>query len=366
VELDDSALKGVGKEYKEQIHWLFEWDFERHDTAKIPDDFELQDGTIVQLRKSSISPFTIKANNGSLVLEHEKKFVTEVNWLPRPGYYSSKTDDGEVMSKVAQIRGADCLSICYMNYCGYFKTNDQCKFCNIVPTKMEKKGDVVSHKYVEQIGQTAANAFKDVAKHAVLTGGWLPDGQEIKQCIETINAIKKYTGANNVPGCAITSAPVNESEIYDLHDSGIALLAFDLEIWDPKLFNEICPGKSKVIGRERWISALEQATEIHGQGKVAAGFVTGLEPKKSFLEGAEYLATKGIVPINFVWSPGPGSAYEGQRPPSAQWYLDLTTKLVNIWEDYGLGSYNSSDPVWCYRCTNNTLYNDEVRKRYGA
>jgi len=96
-------------------------------------------------------------------------------------------------------------------------------------------------------------------------------------------AIKKYTGSNNVPGCAITSAPSNE-EIYDLHDSGISLLAFDLEIWDPKLFEEICPGKSKVIGREKWLAALLQAAEIHGQGKVAAGFVTGLEPKESSLK----------------------------------------------------------------------------------
>jgi hypothetical protein len=365
VALDDSALKGVGTKYKEQIHWLFEWDFERHDTGKIPDDFELPDGTIVQFRKYSKSPFTIKADNDSLTLLNEGNFITEVKWIPRPEYYSKKTDDGTVMSQVAQIRGTDCLSVCYMNFCGFFKTDDQCRFCNIVPTKMEKKGDVISHKYVEQIGQTAEAAFKDVAKHVVLTGGWLPDGKEIKQCVETINVIKKYTGSNNVPGCAITSAPSTE-EIHELHDSGISLLAFDLEIWDPKLFEEICPGKSKVVGREKWIAALKQAAEIHGQGKVAAGFVTGLEPKESFLEGAQYLAGNGVVPINFVWSPGPGSAYEGQRPPSAQWYLDLTTKLVDIWEDYGLGSYEESAAVWCHKCTNNTLYNDELRRRHSA
>jgi len=83
-----------------------------------------------------------------------------VKWLLRPEYYSKKTDDGTAMSQVAQIRGLDCLSVCYMNFCGFFKTDDQCRFCNIVPTKMEKKGDVISHKYVEQIGQTAGLLLK--------------------------------------------------------------------------------------------------------------------------------------------------------------------------------------------------------------
>lgn len=110
---------------------------ERHDKEKIPDDFELPDGTIVQLRKYSRSPFTINSNNDSLSLFHEEKFITEIKWIPRPEYYNSETDDGTLMSKVAQIRGTDCLSICYMNYCGYFKTETQCKFCNIVPTKMD-------------------------------------------------------------------------------------------------------------------------------------------------------------------------------------------------------------------------------------
>jgi hypothetical protein len=363
VNINTSALNGVGEKYKEQIHWLFEWDFERHDKEKIPDDFELPDGTIVQLRKYSRSPFTINSNNDSISLFHEEKFITEIKWIPRPEYYNSETDDGTLMSKVAQIRGTDCLSICYMNYCGYFKTETQCKFCNIVPTKMDKKEDVVNYKFTEQLGQTAARAFRDVAKHAVFTGGWLPNGKETEQCIKAINAVKEYVGGNKVPGCAIVSAPTSDSEIYDLHDSGISLLAFDLEIWNPMLFKEICPGKSKTVGRDRWIDALEKSAEIHGEGKIVAGFVTGLEPKESFLEGAEYLAGKGVVPINFVWSPGPGSAYEGERPPSAQWYVDLTSKLVNIWEDYGLGSFNSSSPVWCHKCTDNTLYNDEVRRR---
>jgi hypothetical protein len=76
VNINISALNGVGEKYKEQIHWLFEWDFERHYKEKIPDDFELPDGTIVQLRKYSRSPFTIKAKNDSLSLFHEEKFIT--------------------------------------------------------------------------------------------------------------------------------------------------------------------------------------------------------------------------------------------------------------------------------------------------
>ena len=63
------ALEGVGTIYKEQNHGLFGWDFEDHGEEKLPDDFLLGDGTVVQFRKNSRSPFLVeRAEDGKRIL----------------------------------------------------------------------------------------------------------------------------------------------------------------------------------------------------------------------------------------------------------------------------------------------------------
>ncbi len=48
IRADAECLKEVGKKYKEQNHGLFGWDFEDHVDMKLPDDFCLPDGTVVE------------------------------------------------------------------------------------------------------------------------------------------------------------------------------------------------------------------------------------------------------------------------------------------------------------------------------
>jgi hypothetical protein len=53
IRSDHESLKEVGTKYKEQNHGLFGWDFENHVNMKLPDDFTLPDGTVVQYRLNS-------------------------------------------------------------------------------------------------------------------------------------------------------------------------------------------------------------------------------------------------------------------------------------------------------------------------
>ena len=61
VRADAKALEGVGTGFKEQNHGLFGWDFENHTKLAIPDDFFLEDGSVVQFRLNKLSPF-VSAN----------------------------------------------------------------------------------------------------------------------------------------------------------------------------------------------------------------------------------------------------------------------------------------------------------------
>lgn len=64
--------------------------------------------------------------------------------------------------------------------------------------------------------------------------------------------------------------------------------------------------------------------------------VAGLEPKRSYLAGVEWLARRGIYGVPIPWAPAPGSALEGHQTPTAAWHLEVTVKTLDLWEQYGL------------------------------
>ncbi|WP_246550486.1 hypothetical protein [Photorhabdus caribbeanensis] len=52
--------------------------------------------------------------------------------------------------------------------------------------------------------------------------------------------------------------------------------AISLEIFNPKLFDQICPGKSQDYGRDNLLEAYLAAVSELGKGNVYVGFVAGL------------------------------------------------------------------------------------------
>ncbi|MFH0887009.1 MAG: radical SAM protein, partial [bacterium] len=128
------ALQEVGIKYKEQNHGLFGWDFEDHVDSVLPDDFTLPDGTVVQFRKNSQSPYQVERKGENLFLSGVNGEICKVKWIPRPQYYDRVTSNNNEMVKIGQIGGEDCLFFCYQNYCSHFSRQEECLFCNLVST----------------------------------------------------------------------------------------------------------------------------------------------------------------------------------------------------------------------------------------
>src|SRR4030042_4491050 len=99
------ALGEVGKKYKEQNHGLFGWDFEDHVGIVLPDDFLLPDGTVVQFRKNSRSPYCITLEKEDLVLFNGDERICSIELIPRPGYYRTETTNGHTMVRIGQVGG---------------------------------------------------------------------------------------------------------------------------------------------------------------------------------------------------------------------------------------------------------------------
>ncbi len=354
------ALKEVGIKFKEQNHGLFGWDFEDHTNVTLPDDFSLPDGTIVQFRRNSTSRYLVDIVNGEMTLCDENKNLCQVKWIPRPKFYSKKTTSNNSMVKIGQVGGEDCLFFCYQNYCSHFSQNEQCLFCNLVSTS-ETYDSVLKRKDTQDIGEVAKAAFSEGnVRHVLLTGGCFNHQKEIDLVSEIVTSIKDYTGLSHVPGTILPSPPKTIEEIEKYYASGIQAIGFSMEIWDEKMYEAICPGKSKNVSHTEFVDSIRNAVNVFGEGNVYGVFVLGLEPKENFLKGVRELAEIGANIVPFVWSPNPGSKLEGHRAPSSKWYVDTVIEAAKIIHDAKVPAGTENH---CFRCDGNSLLHDALRLR---
>jgi len=352
------ALKEVGKKYKEQNHGLFGWDFEDHAGTALPDDFLLPDGTVVQFRKNSRSPYRVTVEENDLILSNGKGKICNVEWIPRPAFYTEKTANGHPMVKIGQIGGEDCLFFCYQNYCSHFSKNEECLFCNLVSTS-KTYDSVLKKKETEDMGEVAKAAFAEGrVKHVLLTGGCSNHQKEIERVADILKSIRAQTGLGRVPGTVLPSPAKGEDEIKAYYDTGIKAIGFSMEIWDVKLYEAICPGKSKNVSHEDFIRSIRTAARIFGAGNVYGVFVMGLEPKKTFLEGVKEMTALGANVVPFVWSTNPGSKLEGHRAPTSQWFVETVLEASEIVHGAHVPSGIENH---CYRCDGNSLLHDALR-----
>ena len=64
----------------------------------------------------------------------------------------------------------------------------------------------------------------------------------------------------------MAGAAIPKDAMLEMKALGVKGACFNLEVWDPIQFERVCPGKSKFVGRERWIEALEDAVEGFRRG----------------------------------------------------------------------------------------------------
>ncbi len=358
VNASPDALKEVGTKYKEQNHGLFGWDFEDHTNVALPDDFALPDGTIVQFRRNSQSKYIVNLANDELTLSDGTQEVCSVRWLSRPKYYKMKTASNNEMVKIGQIGGEDCLFFCYQNYCSHFSQNEQCLFCNLVATS-RTYDSVIKKKDTQDIGEVAKAAFSEGnVKHILLTGGCFNHQKEVELVSDIVKSIGEHTGFSSVPGTILPSPAKSINAIERYHDSGIKAIGFSMEIWDKQLYQAICPGKSKSVSHDEFVSSIRNAVKVFGEGNVYGVFVMGLEPRETFLKGVRTLAGLGANVVPFVWSPNPGSKLEGHRAPTSKWYVDTILEAAEI---VYAAKVPSGTENHCYRCDGNSLLHDALR-----
>jgi hypothetical protein len=366
VRTADSALAEVGSRYKEQVHHLFEYDFDVHKEHAQPSEIKLPGGTVVQVRLNDRSPFMVHRRGDVLMLEDNGREIGTLDWLERPAFYGRSTSSGKPMNSIGEMVGEDCLSVCHTNFCITFSNGKQCAFCNLNFTP-KQYDEVLVRKRAAEVGEVAAAAFGDgVARHLLITGGILPGNIEMDILLTYLKAFKEATGLEEIPGSSIMTPPKDLRDLEKLADLGLQGVGFNLECYDPAFFRAVCPGKEELVGYERYREALRVAVDVFGAGgRVFSGFIAGIEPMELLLEGVQKLAEEGVAAIPLVWSPSAGTRLSGHRPPYAEWFLELSERTAallvrHLRRDPGTPPI---DPLRCERCQNQCLLHDVLQSR---
>ncbi len=365
VRIEGAALAGLGCQYKEQLHHLFEYDFDVHKTHLAPSELRLPGGSIVQVRLNERSPYLVRPEGAELFVECRGERLSTLEWIERPAFYSRKTSFGLPMTSIAELVGEDCLSVCHTNACITFSDKKECAFCNMNFTPRQYD-EVLIRKRAAEVGEVMAAAFgQGPARHFLITGGILPGNREMEVLVTYLEAIREATGMTELPGAAIMTPPPDLRQFERLHRLGLRSVGINLECFDSAYFKAVCPGKEQRVGYARYREALRTAVEIFGDGgRIFSGFITGIEPKERFLEGAQELAEEGIASIPLVWSPSAGTLYSGHRAPYAEWYVDLSERLAGIiMRHMKRSTRRQPDTVRCVRCQHQSLLHDVMQGR---
>ncbi len=288
----------------------------------------------VHLNANDASPFALDVEEGGQVyLWGEGEKLCAVDFPPATTYYQQRTASGIPYGALAVLEGDGVLAFFYMWPCEYVKTDETCTFCFQV--RAEQMGITLPTASPEDVAEIIAWGIEHAGvKEIQLTAGTrFATQKECAQYAEVLRAVDARVGLHNIPSeidCYLT-APKEPAWIDQVFEAGADRVAHDLHVWDPALHAKFAPGHARAVGRDVQLRALEYIAAKFGPNKAFSAFVAGTEPLESMLEGAEYLAARGIVPAFSVWMPPPGSTTPDSQPPGLDYY-----RIARLYKAYGL------------------------------
>lgn len=286
---------------------------------KIPPEIIFKSGIISSVNYEKTSPYSLKYINGKSVLVYEGELI-DIDFPVQPKSYGQKLSNNISFESVCTFYGDTTLGIFTPGHCFYFNNNQQCKFCSLGAARK----NLSDHEYLISPGlaaeatQVAIDVDTNRIERILLNGGNLIDyDRGFNRHMEIIKALSRVEGVNSLDMHLITMPPKNFDLFKNLQGKKLTL-AMSLEIYNEHLFDKICPGKSNDYGRDKMIESYKVAVNVLGAGNVYVGFIAGLEPLESLIEGMDFFADMGVVPAVAVFHRDAGSELNEYPRPSSE------------------------------------------------
>jgi len=347
--------------------------------------------TVVSVRVNPSSPYRVaRDDEGRLTLALEGRRIAEVGLPPMPEYYRHELENGKtVMETAPTIQWGYLIYLTVLRLCQYFGAKEECQFCDINHNWRQHKQEGRPYTGVKPVADVLeALAIIDefdtgkASKAYTLTGGSVTsrvDGLEEADFYGRYAQAIEERFPNRWIGKIVAQAlPREHVERY--RDYGIKIYHPNYEVWDKRLFEIICPGKERYVGREEWHRRILDAAEVFGPRFVIPNFVAGVEIAKPYgfatvdeaiastAEGLDYFMSRGVTPRFTTWCPEPATPLGRANPDGAP--LEYHIRLLEVYretlESHGLkpppgyGVAGAGNAVFSVSSFMDTLAPDEV------
>jgi hypothetical protein len=352
----------VAAGYKRKAYFIFSFDMvpisgmDQGENVKAPEEIRLTGGVfnfkpvIVSVRLNPDSPYRVESESGDLVLKLDGNAVARVELQQSPAYYDRRISNGKPITDIAPtIEWGYLLYLTVFRLCQYFGAQEECRYCDINENYRQQKRSGRPYTPVKSVAEILealeiVAATDNESKAYTVTGGSvtskLEEMSEVDFYAQYPEAIEK-----RFPGRWISKVVVQalrKDEAQKLRDVGVQIYHPNFEIWDERLFDILCAGKARYIGRKEWLRRILDAASVFGPERVIPNFVAGVEMSKpagfatveeaiaSTQEGLDFFMSHGITPRFTTWCVEPLSAL-GKEPQNVP--LEYHVRLLRIYRD---------------------------------
>jgi len=257
---------------------------------------------------------TQEDDEGSACLHWEDEKL-EVQILPAPGFYRSRTRSGSRMGSFASLH-ENLLMLNPLMGCGFFaREGAACQYCQYDSMLNEKVPPLRDPLELVEVVRAALSERE--IDTVYLYNGYAPgDDVGLNRLVPVIALLRRHIGHRQI--ALETVAPKDTAVIDALYAAGLDVFVCNLELHDTERFAEICPGKEISGGQQAIWDALNHARNVFRPGAVVSNLIVGLEDIASSKKGIDALIEHGVVPLLQPFRPLPGTPLEGHALPSLE------------------------------------------------
>ncbi|HEU5263385.1 MAG TPA: radical SAM protein, partial [Gaiellaceae bacterium] len=278
------------------------------------------------------SPYSIHHRDGGFWIDRDDLGpVASIQLSPQPDWYRRTTSTGKRMTLVGSLQGT-YLGVYPSKVCDYWLSqpeSEQCKFCSV---GLNLGADDSDEKSVQEVIEVALAAREESAVTYIDFNTGHYDGDTYLDILEPyIVRVKEATGAL----IGVQTPPHHDLARYrELRRMGVNRVSFCFELYNRERFAEVCPGKHRQYGLDRYLRAIEYcANEVPPTGRRFEPWVTngeiiaGLEPAEDSIRAVDWIAGVGAIPTVCVFRPLRGTDYAGAPVPSTEEVLPIFRRL---------------------------------------
>lgn len=290
-------------------------------------------------RFAQASPYLLRREQGTYWIVRDGDRVAPVQLSPRPAWYDRDTSTGKCMTRIGTLQGT-YLGVYPAKVCDYWTekpSRSNCKFCSV---GLNLGLDDADEKSVDEVMEVVRAARRESGITYVDFNTGHYKGDTYLDIVEPfVRRIKRELGLL----VGIQTPPHHDLARYDaLRAMGVNRVSFCFEIFDPAIFREVCPGKHREYGLDRYLEAIRYCAALGAKGPRSEPWVTngeiivGLEPPESSIRAVEWITSVGAIPTVCVFRPLVGTDYAHVPPPRTEDIVPVFARLYEACMERGL------------------------------